>query len=37
MGMLAGQSVGLAQEIKPAAAIIRELVEGARKIIESRF
>jgi NAD(P)H-dependent flavin oxidoreductase YrpB (nitropropane dioxygenase family) len=37
MGMLAGQSVGLVREIKPAAAIIRELVEGARNIIESQL
>lgn len=33
MGLLAGQSVGLVREIKPAAQIIEELLEGARQII----
>lgn len=33
MGMLAGQSVGLVNEIKPAAEIVREVAEGARQII----
>jgi nitronate monooxygenase len=37
MDLLAGQSVGLVREIKPAALIIRELVEGARQIIEHRL
>jgi enoyl-[acyl-carrier protein] reductase II len=37
MGLLAGQSVGLVTETKPAAAIVRELVEGAREIIEQRL
>jgi nitronate monooxygenase len=37
MGLLAGQSVGLVREIKPAALIVRELVEGARQIIEHRL
>ena len=37
MGMLAGQGVGLVREIKPAALIVRELVEGARQIIEQRL
>jgi len=29
--------VGLVNEIKPAATIVRELVEGAREIIEQRL
>jgi NAD(P)H-dependent flavin oxidoreductase YrpB (nitropropane dioxygenase family) len=33
MDFLAGQSVGLIHEIKPAAAIVREIVEEARHII----
>ncbi len=37
MDLLAGQSVGLVREIKPAAVIVRELVEGARRIIEQRL
>jgi nitronate monooxygenase len=37
MGLLAGQSVGLVREIKPAAAVVREMVEGARQIIEHRL
>lgn len=37
MGLLAGQSVGLVREIKPAAAIVRELVDDARRIIEQRL
>jgi enoyl-[acyl-carrier protein] reductase II len=37
MGMLAGQSVGLVQEIKPAALIVQELMEGARQIIKQRL
>lgn len=37
MSFLAGQSVGLIQDIKPAAAIVRELVEGARQIIAQRL
>jgi len=35
MPLLAGQSAGLVNEIKPAGEIVRELVEGARRIIES--
>ena len=34
MGLLAGQSAGLVREIKPAAEVVRELVDGARAIIE---
>jgi NAD(P)H-dependent flavin oxidoreductase YrpB (nitropropane dioxygenase family) len=34
MGLLAGQSVGLVRDIKPAAEIVKELVDGARRIIE---
>jgi len=37
IGLLAGQSVGLVHEIKPAALIIRDLVEGARQLIEQRL
>ena len=37
MGLLAGQSVGLVSDIKPAAVIVRELVAGARAIIERRL
>jgi len=37
MGLLAGQSVGPVREVKPAADVVRELVEGARQIIEGRL
>jgi NAD(P)H-dependent flavin oxidoreductase YrpB (nitropropane dioxygenase family) len=37
MSLLAGQSVGLVHEIKPAASIVREMVSGARQIIEQRL
>jgi nitronate monooxygenase len=37
MDLLAGQSVGLVQEIKPAATIVRDLVDGARQIIAQRL
>lgn len=37
MGLLAGQSVGLVQEIKPAAQIIEQLLDGARQIIEQQL
>ena len=37
MDLLAGQGVGLVQEVKPAAEVVRELVEGARRIIEGRL
>lgn len=37
MGLLAGQSVGLVNQIKPAALIMSELVAGARQIIEQRL
>ena len=37
MAMLAGQTVGLVHDIKPAADIVRELVEGARRIIGDRL
>ncbi|ACL57915.1 NAD(P)H-dependent flavin oxidoreductase [Methylobacterium nodulans] len=33
MDFLAGQSVGLVQEIKPAADVVRELVEGAQRLL----
>jgi NAD(P)H-dependent flavin oxidoreductase YrpB (nitropropane dioxygenase family) len=37
MAMLAGQSVGLANDIKAAAAIIKEMVEGAAEIIHRQI
>ena len=37
MNLLAGQSVGLVHEIKPAATIVRDLVEEARQLIEQRL
>jgi Dioxygenases related to 2-nitropropane dioxygenase len=37
MSLLAGQDVGLVAEIKPAATIVRELVEAARCLIEQRL
>jgi nitronate monooxygenase len=37
MDLLAGQSVGLVHEIKPAATMVRDLVVGARQIIEQRL
>jgi nitronate monooxygenase len=37
MDLLAGQSVGLVREIKPAGEIVRELVEEARQIISRRL
>jgi len=33
MDLLAGQSVGLVREIKPAGQLVHELVEEARQII----
>jgi NAD(P)H-dependent flavin oxidoreductase YrpB (nitropropane dioxygenase family) len=33
MSLYAGQSAGLVGEVKPAAAIVRELAEGARRIL----
>ena len=33
MSLLAGQSAGLVGETKPAAVIVRELAEGARRIL----
>jgi enoyl-[acyl-carrier protein] reductase II len=35
--LLAGQGVGLVREIKPAAQIVHELVEEARRIIAQRL
>jgi nitronate monooxygenase len=37
MSLLAGQSVGLVHEIKPAATIIHEMIAGAHQIIEQRL
>ena len=36
MNFLAGQSVGLVQEIKPAAEIVREVVEQAARVLAER-
>ena len=33
MDFLAGQGVGLVQEIKPAADVVRELVDGAQRLL----
>lgn len=35
MGLLAGQSVGLVDEIRPAADILRETVSGAERLIRA--
>jgi enoyl-[acyl-carrier protein] reductase II len=35
MDYLAGQCVGLVKEIKPAAEVVRELLEGARHIVST--
>jgi hypothetical protein len=37
MSLLAGQSVGLVRDIKPAGQIVRELVEEARRIVSERL
>ena len=37
MSLLAGQSVGLVQEIKPAATIVHEMIKSAHQIIEQRL
>jgi NAD(P)H-dependent flavin oxidoreductase YrpB (nitropropane dioxygenase family) len=37
MALLAGQGVGLVRKLTAAADIVRELVEGARQIIERRL
>jgi NAD(P)H-dependent flavin oxidoreductase YrpB (nitropropane dioxygenase family) len=37
MALLAGQAVGLVNEIKPAATVMRELAEGASRLIEHRL
>jgi len=37
MAMLAGQSVGLVQAMKPAGDVVRELVDGARRLIHDRL
>ena len=36
MNFLAGQSVGLVQEVKPAAEIIREVIEQAAQVFSKR-
>ena len=33
MALLAGQSVGLIHEIRPAADVVRELVDGVERLI----
>jgi hypothetical protein len=37
MALLAGQAVGLVNEIKPAATVVRELADGAARLIEQRL
>jgi enoyl-[acyl-carrier protein] reductase II len=37
MSLLAGQSVGLVREVKPAGQIVRELVQEARQIISQQL
>jgi NAD(P)H-dependent flavin oxidoreductase YrpB (nitropropane dioxygenase family) len=37
MALLAGESVGLVNRIEPAAAVVRDLVVGASRIIEGRL
>jgi NAD(P)H-dependent flavin oxidoreductase YrpB (nitropropane dioxygenase family) len=37
MSLLAGQSVGLVREVKPAGQIVHELVEEARQLIAQRL
>jgi NAD(P)H-dependent flavin oxidoreductase YrpB (nitropropane dioxygenase family) len=37
MDLLAGQGVGLVNEIEPAGQIVRELVEEARQIVSQRL
>ncbi len=37
MCFLAGQGVGLVQEVTPAAEIVRALMDGAQRIIEERL
>ena len=37
MDLLAGQGVGLVEEIKPAGQIVRELVEETRQIVSQRL
>jgi hypothetical protein len=35
MDYLAGQGVGLVKEVKQASDVVRELIEGARRILSS--
>lgn len=37
MDLLAGQGVGLVEEIKPAGQIVRELMEETRQIVSQRL
>ena len=37
MALLAGQAVGLVNEIKPAGMLVRELADGASRLIEQRL
>jgi nitronate monooxygenase len=37
MGLMAGQCAGLVDNIKPAGVVVRDLVEGAKKLIEGRL
>jgi hypothetical protein len=37
MALLASQAVGLVNEIRPAATVVRELADGAARLIEQRL
>ena len=37
MALLAGQTIGLVNEIKPGATVVRELADGASPLIEQRL
>jgi NAD(P)H-dependent flavin oxidoreductase YrpB (nitropropane dioxygenase family) len=37
MALLAGQAAGLVNEIKPAATIVRELADGASRLVQQRL
>jgi len=37
MALLAGQAVGLVNEIRPAGMLVRELADGASRLIEQRL
>ena len=37
MSLLAGQSVGLVAEIKPAGEVVREIIRGAQELISRKL